>query len=141
MAPVDIRIVKSKIRNDIKEYRKSLSPRDKEEMDRPILRRITSVPEYQEADLLLCYISTPIEVNTRPLVEDAWRREGLQVLPLEEPMRWSEDFGWYLGQVPGVFFGIGAGEACPGLHTPDYSFPDGLLPAALKAEQTALLLE
>ena len=74
MAPVDIRIVKSKIRNDIKEYRKSLSPRDKEEMVRSILRRITSVPEYQEADLLLCYISTPIEVNTRPLVEDAWRR-------------------------------------------------------------------
>lgn len=56
-------------------------------------------------------------------------------------MRWSEDFGWYLGQVPGVFFGIGAGEACPGLHTSDYSFPDGLLPAALKAGQTALLLD
>ena len=74
-------------------------------------------------------------------LEDAWRRKGLQVLTLEEPMRWSEDFGWYLGQVPGVFFGIGAGEACPGLHTPDYSFPDGLLPAALKAGQTALLLE
>ena len=74
-------------------------------------------------------------------LEDAWRRKGLQVLPLEEPMRWSEDFGWYLGQVPGVFFGIGAGEACPGLHTPDYSFPDELLPAALKAGQTALLLD
>ena len=74
MAPVDIRVVKAKIRNDIKEYRKALEPAVKEEMDRSILRRITSVPEYQETDLLLCYIATPIEVETRGLVEDAWRR-------------------------------------------------------------------
>lgn len=74
MAPVDIRVVKAKIRSDIKDYRRSLDPAVKEEMDRSILRRITSVPEYQESDLLLCYIATPIEVETRGLVEDAWRR-------------------------------------------------------------------
>ena len=48
-----------------------------------------------------------------------------QVLP--QPMRWSEDFGHYLLRCPGAFFGIGAGEACPPLHTECYAYPDALL--------------
>lgn len=48
-----------------------------------------------------------------------------EVLPV--PMRWSEDFGHYLKQKPGAFFGIGAGEDWPGLHTEHYEYPDALL--------------
>lgn len=48
-----------------------------------------------------------------------------QMLP--EPMRWSEDFGWYLQDCPGAFFGIGAGEETASLHTSTYEFPDALL--------------
>ena len=33
-------------------------------------------------------------------------RAPTQVLP--EPMRWSEDFGWYLHRIPGVYLGFGA---------------------------------
>lgn len=58
---------------------------------------------------------------------------GLPVKALEEPMRWSEDFGWFLRRRPGLYFGIGAGEDCPGLHTAEYSFDDALLPAVLRA--------
>ncbi len=58
---------------------------------------------------------------------------GLPVVPLAEPMRWSEDFGWFLKRRPGVYFGIGAGEDCPGLHTAEYGFDDALLEAALRA--------
>lgn len=46
---------------------------------------------------------------------------------LEAPMRWSEDFGHYLRECPGAFFGIGAGEDCPPLHTGEYQYPDALL--------------
>jgi len=46
---------------------------------------------------------------------------------LPEPMRWSEDFGHYLHVCPGAFFGVGAGETCPPLHTRDYEYPDALL--------------
>ena len=46
---------------------------------------------------------------------------------LQEPMRWSEDFGHYLKHCRGAFFGIGAGEDYPGLHTAAYEYPDGLL--------------
>ena len=52
---------------------------------------------------------------------------------LPEPMRWSEDFGHYLQVCPGAFFGIGAGENCPPLHTRDYEYPDALLLPTAKA--------
>ena len=49
---------------------------------------------------------------------------GLQVEDLKEPMRWSEDFGYYLRECDGAFFGIGDGEDYPQLHTEGYEFPD-----------------
>lgn len=52
---------------------------------------------------------------------------------LESPMRWSEDFGHYLRRCPGAFFGIGAGETCPPLHTAGYQYPDGLLEPSVAA--------
>ena len=52
---------------------------------------------------------------------------------LEEPMRWSEDFGHYLKKCHGAFFGIGAGENHPPLHTENYEYPDALLPYAVEA--------
>lgn len=46
---------------------------------------------------------------------------------LSVPMRWSEDFGQYLKVCKGAFFGIGAGEDHPPLHTEHYEYPDALL--------------
>lgn len=59
------------------------------------------------------------------------QKESLPVEILEEPMRWSEDFGWYLKQIPGAFLGIGAGCSQPGLHTDSYEFPDALISPAI----------
>ena len=39
----------------------------------------------------------------------------------------SEDFGLFGRVAPSVMFLFGAGEACPGLHNPDYDFPDELI--------------
>lgn len=52
---------------------------------------------------------------------------------LHTPMRWSEDFGHYLIKCPGAFFGIGAGEDHPPLHTENYEYPDTLLKPAIAA--------
>lgn len=57
---------------------------------------------------------------------------------LEPPMRWSEDFGHYLRRCPGAYFGIGAGESCPPLHTSDYQYPDALLEPAIAAFRAIL---
>ena len=52
---------------------------------------------------------------------------------LKQPMRWSEDFGYYLQKGKGAFFGIGAGENYPALHTENYEYPDDLLSFAVDA--------
>ena len=63
-------------------------------------------------------------------VEAAARALGLRVLPMEEPWRASEDFGWYTKRSPGAIFYIGAGEDWPALHTARYDFNDGILETA-----------
>lgn len=55
---------------------------------------------------------------------------------LEEPFRWSEDFGHYGRFAPSCFFGIGAGEETAPLHTENYAWPEALAPKA-----AALLLQ
>ena len=65
--------------------------------------------------------------------EARFRAAGLPVQYLEVPMRWSEDFGWFLKRRPGLYFGIGSGEDWPGLHTEAFCFDDALIPVSLNA--------
>jgi len=53
---------------------------------------------------------------------------GASVRALEAPLRWSEDFGHFTRFAEGALFGIGAGEKTPALHTPEYDFPEELIP-------------
>ena len=52
---------------------------------------------------------------------------------LEVPMRWSEDFGWYLKYCRGAFFGIGSGVGHAPLHSECYEYPDELLEPTAEA--------
>ncbi len=63
---------------------------------------------------------------------------GLIVETLKEPMRWSEDFGWYLKKKKGVFFGLGIGRTHAALHTPAYEYDDGLIETAAEALMAAI---
>lgn len=65
-------------------------------------------------------------------VTELLQKANLPIQTLAEPMRWSEDFGWYLRQLPGMYLGLGAGETHCGLHTDGYEFPDDLLEPAVK---------
>ena len=55
---------------------------------------------------------------------------------LQEPFRWSEDFGHYGKYAPSCFFGVGAGEETAPLHTEHYAYPEELAP-----KTAALLLQ
>ncbi|MBT8077769.1 MAG: amidohydrolase [Gammaproteobacteria bacterium] len=46
---------------------------------------------------------------------------------VEQPFRWSEDFGRFTRIAEGAFFGLGAGTGRPQLHNDDYDFPDELI--------------
>jgi amidohydrolase len=52
---------------------------------------------------------------------------GLPQLHVENPFRWTEDFGHFTHAYKGVLFGLGAGKQSPQLHNPDYDFPEELL--------------
>lgn len=62
------------------------------------------------------------------MVETAAANLELNVVHLDEPFRWSEDFGRFGAVCPIGFFGLGSGEEQPALHNAYYDFPDELLP-------------
>lgn len=78
----------------------------------------------------------PATVNSPDCARQVLELCGGRVL--ETPMRWSEDFGYYLRRCPGAFFGVGAGESCPPLHTEDYQYPDALLEPTMAAFRAIL---
>ncbi|MEH6444380.1 MAG: amidohydrolase [Oceanospirillaceae bacterium] len=50
-----------------------------------------------------------------------------EVIWLDEPLRWSEDFGALSQTAKGAMFAFGAGQDTPQIHNPDYDFPDALV--------------
>ncbi|MDO4377683.1 MAG: M20/M25/M40 family metallo-hydrolase [Erysipelotrichia bacterium] len=73
-------------------------------------------------------------------LEDICQKNAWEYIYLTEPMRWSEDFGYYLQKTPGAFFGIGDGENYAQLHTKDYQFPDDIIEKAAKMFTEIILL-
>jgi amidohydrolase len=61
------------------------------------------------------------------IVAETAEDNGLAVHVIEEPFRWSEDFGHFTSICPGALFGLGAGTGHASLHNPDYDFPDELV--------------
>jgi amidohydrolase len=56
---------------------------------------------------------------------------NVNCVTIDQPYRWSEDFGVLLeSTTEGAMFTIGAGENSPQLHNSDYDFPDELIPIA-----------
>lgn len=58
--------------------------------------------------------------------------QNIVITELAEPMRWSEDFGYYLQATNGAFFGVGDGEDHAQLHTAGFEFPDEIIETAIK---------
>lgn len=61
------------------------------------------------------------------VVEKIASEQKKEVIYLNEPNRWSEDFAHFTGVCPSVIFGLGAGEDHPDIHSPTYDFPDDLI--------------
>ncbi len=62
------------------------------------------------------------------LVTKACEATGTPCHILDDPMRWSEDFGQFTAVAKeGAMFVLGSGRKSPQLHNPDYDFPDELI--------------
>ena len=62
------------------------------------------------------------------------------VLELPNPSMGAEDFSYFLERVPGAFIWLGVGEDVSGLHTPQFTFDEEILPRG-SALLAALALE
>ena len=71
MSVGDIRPMKAVMREQYKEYRRKMDPERKAAFDAAIRKRVTSLWQYTRNDLLLAYVSTPIEVDTHGIIRTA----------------------------------------------------------------------
>lgn len=77
----------------------------------------------------------PATINNPDLVKTIARVSenlGEKVIHIEEPFRWSEDFGHFTSHFKAALLGMGSGTDSPGLHNSDYDFPDEILPHAVQ---------
>lgn len=73
MRPLDIREYKQKIRDEVKKQRRELLPEEKQRLDSGVLANVRKMREYKSCSTVFVYVSTPIEVDTKCIIEMAWR--------------------------------------------------------------------
>ena len=71
MRPIDIRAYKGEIREQGRLLRNSLSPEKRLELDGKIAKNVFRLYQYKPCTTLMIYVSTPIEVNTREIINTA----------------------------------------------------------------------
>ncbi len=74
------------------------------------------------------YPSTQNNAALTKLLNELAIELDFEVIPLETPFPWAEDFAQFSHKYKSVFFGLGAGVDKPKLHNPDYNFPDEIIP-------------
>ena len=83
---------KDSLRAAFKQKRLALSPEERASIDAVIAERVCELPEFENAQLIACYLSIGAEVETRGIIERAWQ-EGKTValprcVPASRRMRW-----------------------------------------------------
>lgn len=73
------------------------------------------------------FAATVSEDDCVASIEASATAAGLDCTHLDEPFRWSEDFGYFTAAFKGAFFGLGSGTDQPQLHDDGYDYPDELV--------------
>lgn len=85
--------------------------------------------EIQTFDEFPSTVNSEIETER---AERIFKACGVEFEVMEAPMRWSEDFGYYLKNTGGLFMGIGAGESAAPLHTDGYGYNTEIIEQSAK---------
>ncbi|MTI39061.1 amidohydrolase [Fulvivirga lutimaris] len=72
------------------------------------------------------------ETSCVDYIKNAAIYHNFEYVMMDDPFRWSEDFGLFTQKYKGAMFGLGIGENQPDLHNPDYDFPDEVIPTGVK---------
>jgi amidohydrolase len=80
-----------------------------------------------EINYVEIFPATESDEKLAKILQELAENNNHEYINIEEPFRWSEDFGHYKKLASTLFFGLGAGNI-PDLHHHDYDFPDQLIP-------------
>ncbi|MTI20440.1 amidohydrolase [Fulvivirga sp. RKSG066] len=84
--------------------------------------------DFEETEVFSSTLNDPECVK---LIKDSAVDNNLEQKELDQPFRWSEDFGEFTQKYKGAMFGLGSGEETPALHNPDYDFPDDIMQSGI----------
>ncbi|WP_425755186.1 M20 metallopeptidase family protein [Ihubacter sp. rT4E-8] len=76
------------------------------------------------------YDAFPETYNHRESIDKVRRlaeEHGWKTEDMPDPIRSSEDFGWFLKKAPGALIWLGAGFACTPIHSEDFDYNDNLI--------------
>jgi len=120
------------------EIRVTLRSFENEDMDVLTAHSEKIINEISKAENLECSISYseefPASVNNNEClsyVDQSAKQNNLKIETIENPFKWSEDFGYYSEHYKSCLFGLGSGVSQPPLHNPDYDFPDELIESGI----------
>ena len=75
---------KQQLRAVMRARERQLSDRYRRESDQAIAAHLTAMPEYQAAGTIFCFVGTPHEIDTRPILENALAAGKTAVCPLHQ---------------------------------------------------------
>ena len=88
----NIREYKIGLREKFKAIRNAYTHEQKAKLDSDIIERLMRTYQYKNAETVLCYVSTPIEVNTHLLIEKALESGKKVAVPKCRPETTAMDF-------------------------------------------------
>ena len=88
----NIREYKIKLREKFKAIRLNYSPEQKAKLDNDIIERLMRTYQYKNASTILCYVSTPLEVDTHLLIKKALEDGKRVAVPKCKPETTTMDF-------------------------------------------------
>ena len=115
MSVIDIRPIKTELRQKYRSLRQAMPPEIKAERDEAIAAQVRRLWQYQSNSILLVYVSTPIEVDTIRIINQALADGKKVAVPRCVPDSRNMEF-YYIDSVdelsPGMF-GVLEPSVCP----------------------------
>ena len=88
----NIKEYKIKLREKFRSIRLGYSPEQKEKLDNDIIGRLLRTYQYKNANTILCYVSTPLEVDTHLLIKKALESGKRVAVPRCKPETTTMEF-------------------------------------------------
>ncbi|MBW6392891.1 5-formyltetrahydrofolate cyclo-ligase [Billgrantia antri] len=88
------------LRQELRRRRRALSPRQRQQADRALCRRLRQLPEVRRARRVALYLPNDGEIDPRPLIPWLTRRGVRVYLPVLKPL--SDNSLWFVHYHPGT---------------------------------------